>query len=103
MGDTDTSIMLTIIIIFVFLGAILPFVNAAFNQGATNLNTKGVEFAAGQNLEETSGVGILDVIISIFTMFFWTFGNVPVIMDLIVFVPIRIIFLVILYRNLRGV
>lgn len=103
MGDSDTGILLTILIIFVLLGALLPFLHEAFGQDQTNVNAGGVAFATGQNIDEASGVTILDVIFSIVTIFFWTFGNIPLLMDLILFVPLRIIFIVILYRNLRGI
>ena len=108
MGDkyirimSDTTIMLGFLFFFVLLGVILPFANAAFFQSDNTVNADGVEFAAGENVS-TDSVGILDIIISIFTIFFWTFGAIPVIIDLILFVPLRIIFVVLLYRNIRGV
>ncbi|KKN50125.1 hypothetical protein LCGC14_0636230 [marine sediment metagenome] len=99
---SDTDILLTIIIFFVALGVLLPFIHAAFDEQVTDLNTQGVEFASGQGFSEDS-VSILGIVTSILTMFFWTFGNIPVIIDLLLFVPIRIIFMILLFKLIRGV
>ncbi len=99
---SDTNLLLTIIIFFVALGVLLPFIHAAFDQQVTDLNTQGVEFESGQGFSEDS-VSILGIVTSIFTMFFWTFGNIPVVIDLVLFVPIRIIFIVLLFKLVRGV
>ncbi len=101
MGESDTAILWTIITIFVILGTVLPFIHQDFAQPQTDLDSKGIEFAGGQEVKASS-VTILSVIISIFTMFFWSFGNIPTVPEIIIFVPMRIIFLVVLYRNLRG-
>ncbi len=98
---SDTVILLTIVILFVSLGAILPSVHAAFDQTETSLNVKNIEFEGGQ--ESTNIELAFGILISIITMFFWTFGNIPFILDLVIFVPIRIIFLVLLFKLGRGV
>lgn len=99
---SDTIILSSIVILFVTLGVILPFIHAAFDQPVTNLNSEGIEFASGQSFSQ-SEVTVLGIIVSIFTMFFWTFGNMPVILDTILFVPLRIIFVVLLFKLVRGV
>lgn len=99
---SDTVVLTTIVILFVVLGAVLPFVHAGFDQTETNLNTEGIEFASGQGFT-TNQIGILDIVVSIFTMFFWTFGSIPIIIDVVFFVPLRIMFVVLLYKLVRGV
>ncbi len=99
---SDTSLLLTIIIFFVSLGVILPFLHADFNQGGTTFDEEGIETASGQSFS-TEDVTILGIVVSIFTMFFWTFGNIPVVIDVILFVPIRIIFAILLFKLVRGV
>ncbi len=102
-AQTDTILLWTIVSIFVLLGAILPFIHEDFGQPVTQLESGLVKDASAQNIEaSTSSVTVLGVIVSIFTIFFWTFGNIPAIIDLVVFVPMRIMFLVLLFRNLRG-
>lgn len=100
---SDTAILLTIITVFVFLGAILPFINEAFGQDGTSLNTAGIEFATGQGFDDENEVSIGKIAVSIFTMFFWTFGSIPALLDLLLFVPLRIIFVVLLFKLIRGV
>ena len=99
---SDMDILATIVIFFITLGTVMPFIHASFNEAGTDLNSEGVEFEAGQDLP-FSNVSILGVILSIFTMFFWTFGNIPLLLDLLLFVPLRIIFVVLLYKLIRGV
>lgn len=99
---SDTDILTGIVIFFVTLGVLLPFIHEAFDETISNVNTEGVEFASGQGLS-TDNVGLLDIAVSIFTMFFWTFGSIPIVIDLILFVPIRIIFAILLFKLIRGV
>ncbi len=99
---SDTVILSTIVLFFVVLGAVLPSIHSTFDQITSNLDTQGIEFASGQGFSE-SNVGVLDIVVSIFTMFFWTFGAIPLIIELIIFVPIRIIFMVLLFKLVRGV
>lgn len=101
---SDTAILATIVIIFVTLGAILPFIHATFDQQETNFNVEDVEFESGQSLLFSEDqVTVLGVVASIFTMFFWTFGAIPIILEIIIFLPMRIIFVVLLYKLVRGV
>ncbi len=100
---SDTGILLTIIIIFVTLGAILPFVNASFGQAQTDLQTSGIEFATGQGFDDESAVSIGKIVTSIFLMFFWTFGLLPILLEALIFVPLRITFVILLFKLIRGV
>lgn len=102
MAETNNAILYTIITIFVLLGAVLPFVHAEFDQAQTELNTQGLADRTGQEYSESTIV-ILSVITSIFTMFFWTFGNIPAIIDLVIFIPMRLTLLAILYDKIRGI
>ena len=101
------AILFTIILIFVSLGAILPFVHEAFDQQVVDLNVPNVEFQTGQQLKEETQISALarvgSVLISIISMFFFTFGAIPLIIDLVVFVPLRIIFAILIFKLLRGV
>lgn len=99
---SDTVILTTIVIIFVGLGAVLPFIHAAFDQTETSTNQELVEFESGQGFS-TNQVSVLGIVVSIFTMFFWTFGNINAVLDLVIFVPLRIIFMVLLFKLVRGV
>jgi len=98
----DTSILITIVIIFVFLGALLPFVHAAFGQPETDLNVGNIPFQSGDEFTEDD-ITVTGVIGSIFLMFFWTFGAIPALLDLLVFVPLRIGFVYLLFRAIRGI
>lgn len=101
MGNTDTAMLFTIIIIFIALGFVMPFINSAFSQTAINNNAQGLSDDIGQNLEANE-VSILEVFVSIITMFFWTFGNIPLVLDILIMLPMRMLMGVLIYRNIRG-
>lgn len=105
---SDTAILTGIVIFFVVLGVILPFVQADFGQTKTNFDVKGLQTGTGNSLESADSIGgaistTSKILFSVLTMFFWTFGAIPLIMDLILFVPIRIVFAVLLFKLVRGV
>jgi len=102
MADTDSVIMYMIVLVFVTLGFIMPFINSSFGVSEANINTEGLVLEAG---DETGGaeVSALKVVLSIFTMFFWSFGTLPAIVDTVIFVPLRILLAILIYRNIRGV
>ena len=94
---SDTSIMFGIISFFVLMGAILPFVNVAFGADASGLNVDQLQTQVGQEPP-----GFFTVASSVLLMFFWTFGSLPFLVD-IIFVPLRIILGVIVIRIGLGV
>ena len=100
---SDTAIISTIFIIFVFLGTLLPFINEAFGQDESTLNVAKVQFETGQNIKGQDTINFGTVVVSILSMFFWTFGSIPQILDLLLFVPLRLIFAVLLFKLARGV
>ena len=106
MADSDTGILFGIIIFFVLLGAVLPFINEFNPQGSpfseTNLTTgfNGEDLAPADYNVITAVVKISGSIIS---MFFWTFGAIPFYIDLIIFIPIRFLLWYLVVRLIRGV
>lgn len=103
MGDANDSVLLmTVVVIFLILGFVLPYVNTAFGQPTTDINTEGLITDTGNELS-TSEVSIFTVFTSIITVFFWTFGQVPVWVDILIFTPMRVLLALLIYRNIRGV
>jgi len=85
------------------LGALLPFITAEFGTDVTTQNIEGTEFTTGQALT-TSSTGVLDVIVSVITIFFWSVGlGIPIIFELIILEPLRILFYWLFYRQIRGI
>jgi ABC-type glucose/galactose transport system permease subunit len=95
----DISILSGIVLVFILLGGLLPYVNAEFETTGTQANVDGLSANVGQEVSGASAVSAFDVLFSIFTMFFWTFGALPFWLDLF-FIVIRIIFAVTLARNI---
>jgi hypothetical protein len=96
----DVSIIAGIITVFVLIGVILPYVQAEFGQSVTSVDVAGLAGDVGSKGQESSAVTFWDVLLSIFSMFFWTFGNLPFWLDLCFFLPIRIILGFIVARNI---
>ncbi len=95
------GIGLFIIILFIFIGTafILPFVNSEFGTSSPDYDTDNVqdEFIS-EDLTDVSSVSAGDLLKSIGKIFFWTFGDLPLWLDLI-FVVLRITFLVLIIKN----
>lgn len=52
---------------------------------------------------KTSGISFWNVLGSMISMLFWTFGGVAWYIDLFIFIPLRLLVLLLLVRNIRGV
>jgi len=109
----DISILSGIIIFFIAVGVALPFVNGAFgNEQTTSLNVDSfvgnVTYKATDINDEGDGgwfsypVGVLNafkVLASIIAMFFWSF-QVPYFVELLIFMPLRLVLVFIIARNI---
>lgn len=94
--SNDTGILIGIVAVLLVTGTLLPFINSAFDDNETTFNTDGIEQDIAQNDIKT-----ITFILSITSMFFWTFGLLPFWIDLF-FVILRIAFYILLYRAFRG-
>ena len=92
--------LLGIISVFLVLGFSLPFINSSFGQSSTDLNTGGLVGEAGQAQD---GVGAAEVVLSIFTIFFFTFGQIPLWLDATVMMIMRLGIALLSYRLIRGI
>lgn len=80
-----------IITVFLILGFTLPFVNEAFGETSTSTaNIEGLSEDLGQEMEHVDAFSSTDIIFSIFTIWFWTFGALPMWFDLCILLPLRI-------------
>lgn len=94
----DMTIIYGFITFFVLIGIITPYINEEFDTSypindasqLENLDTK----------EATSSISAFKVIGSVISMFFWTFGNLPTWLDLALFLPLRVVFYLIIARNI---
>lgn len=81
-----------IVTVFVLLGFALPFVNSAFSDGLYSApDLEGLNEDLGQEIEQVNAVSVTDVIFSLLTIWFWTFGGLPIWFDLCLLMPLRII------------
>ncbi len=100
MGNTDTWAFFGVMMFFLALGVLLPFINAAFDQPATTQNLNGLPTSSDDL--ETDTVGILEVLVSVATIIFWSFGQVNLFIDLLILTPLRILAIYLFARMVRG-
>ena len=117
MGN-DISIITGIISIFLIVGTFLPILSEGFNVTIESNDIDEItanignatrqsqdkknfweEIAGSVNPMPAGAVTIFDIAGSVFLMFFWTFGALPLWLDLI-FVILRIILVLTIARNI---
>lgn len=101
-GTSDLPILWGIVVIFILLGTVLPFIKSELEGGGTSsIDTDSLTEDIDDETDFTS-ISALTILFSIAKMFFWTFSDVPLIIDLVVLTPMRVFLGLILYRQLRG-
>jgi hypothetical protein len=88
---TDITVIIFLLFFFVVLGFVAPYMNAEFNAGMQ-----------GHGLSETGVVSPLTVLFSIGGMFFWSFGSIPLWLELCFIEPLRILLYIMIYRSTTG-
>ena len=96
----DITIITGIASIFIFLGLVIPFINAEYGTGATEIDMEGFE----DDVEELTGespsiISAPGIFVSVLSMFFWTFGAIPFWLDG-VFLIFRFTFFITVARNI---
>ena len=93
----DTTIYTGLLSFFILLGLILPVVNEAFNTEYTGIaNVEDLTNNVGGETE-SGNLTIWRVFTSLFTVFFWSFGELPFIANTILLIP-RLIFAIMTAR-----
>ena len=115
----DTSIIAGLILFFIGMGVLLPYINQAYSDTATSFDPDiydGIDseltlpescanstgFFDDVACQAQQGTSVIGILISILSIFFWTFGAIPLFLDLLLFVPLRIILYFLVYRAIRS-
>ena len=99
-GVSDVTIASGIIITFIVLGTVLPYIHQAFGSSAYNtVNVAGVKTEAGTGTGSIAAITLGTVLFSVLKMFFWTFGLVSAWVELVILMPMRIALAIIAVRN----
>lgn len=98
----DVILITTIFATFLLLGAVLPFINQEFAEPSINqsVNTNEI-ISSAQVVAQTDSISSWEVITSMTKIFFFTFGDLPYLLDVLLFIP-RIIFALLIYRQVRS-
>lgn len=96
MAQTENNVLLfTFLAVFLLLGWALPYIYNEYGGSEYNTNAAVDELASAE-------VGALDIMTSIATVFFWSFGPIPIWLNIFLLIP-RLIFWVIVYDKIRGI
>ncbi len=100
----DITIITFIVSVFIFTGVAVPFLNAEFGVPTSipSVDTLEGEVSGAVGATEVSGVldiGIFDVLLSVMSMFFWSFGALPFFLEAI-FLVFRIVLVLTIARNI---
>ena len=85
-------ILTGIVTVFIFLGFTIPYITTAFEQeSGFSPNLEQYEGDLGQELEQVNAISVTDVLWSLLSIWFWTFGALPQWFDLCILLPMRIL------------
>lgn len=99
-GINDVSLMWGIILIFVLIGALIPYVNNSFNTSENEFNVNQFDDQIDDETDFTA-LSATKILLSIASMFFWTFGTLPFWLDAI-FLVMRVMLGLLIYRQVRS-
>lgn len=98
-GFNDITIVATILFIFLGTALVLPYVNTEFGTSGSTYSSENVgEELIEEEFADVTDVSAGDILRSVGKIFFWTFGDLPIWLDLI-YTVLRLILLYILIRT----
>lgn len=101
MATTDTHLFIICFSFLFILGTVLPFIQASFNTAVVDNPADTFQSNLDNQIKDASVVTFTDVIVSVVSIYFWTFGALPIFIDvLLTIVRVGIAWLFI--RILRG-
>jgi len=84
-----------IISIFIIIGVMLPYAQQVTNSDYESYNIEGIHDELKNS--GNNAINIIDVLFSVLKMFVFTFGALPLWLDLVLFMPLRIIAYIMIY------
>ena len=97
---TDSTLLITVMVFFILLGTVLPFIDAATGADITTHNAD--ELSPQVDEQDFNVINGLDVFLSILTVLFWSF-SVPFYVNLLFIEPFRILAYYLIIRWIRGI
>lgn len=94
----DIEILFGLIIFLLLCGFVTPFINAEFSLGEPSYSADSLTADIDEG-DAQSSLSAFNIISSMFLMFFWTFGQVPLIVEITILLPVRLAIAFIIARN----
>lgn len=99
LSDNDVVIVGGLVVFFLFVGTLTPFINSAFGSSYNELNSNTIVNTVTQNHDDLAGVTAPSIFLSIVSMPVYNMGNIPFFLELLIFFPIRLVFWLLIARN----
>lgn len=99
-GVNDVSLMWGIVLVFVLIGIVMPYINDSFGSSENEFNTGQFDDNIDDETDFTS-LSATKILLSVASMFFWTFGSLPFWLDGI-FIVARVMLGLLIYRQVRS-
>ena len=103
MQANDGIIITLLCVFFLTTGLIVSAINEEFRGSSDSQNVEGIQDDINEELNKNSVTDIFKVVLTVVSMSFWTFGSLPFLVEIIFFLPVRILFWYTVAKNLRGV
>ncbi len=97
----DSHILIGIVSVFIVMGLFLPYFNSAFNMDSSIQNFDNMESDIGNYRPTESVTDGFSIMLSVISMFFWSF-NMPSWLNTLFLIP-RIMIIWLIIRVVRGV
>jgi len=106
MNTNSSIIMYALILFFITSGLVIGFLELKLNDTKTDfstddlISTSKTEVESASSLRDISNIG--QILITILKMATWSFGSLPVLVELLLFVPIRFLFWILTVKTVTG-
>lgn len=100
LSDNDVVIVGGLVVFFLFIGTLTPFINSAFSTSYNEINSNTIVNSVNENYDDFNAVTAPSLFLSIISMPVYNMGNIPFFLELLIFFPIRLVFWLLIARNI---
>ena len=95
----DTNIIWGLLIFFILTGLITGWINQEIDNVSVTNDAEGI----GEQVENKSGLVTMGLmLLEILKMATWSFGSLPLVIELLLFMPLRILFYFVIGKQILG-
>lgn len=99
---SDPKLLYGLIVFFIVSGLVVGLIQEFVEGESEEFNTKSIVKGSREEISLKNSSTIFRVLLEIVKMSFWTFGSIPVLFELVFYVPLRLIFWFLVVRQITG-